>query len=353
MGLYRRSDCGNIWWFDYMAAGRQIRESSGSTNKRVAEKLLALRKTQVLEERWNLPKSNAPRLEQWAKQFLESIQHENTRERYRYSVDTLLEFFGNVRINEITPERINQFQQWRLQRGVHTATVNRDTATLSVMLSKARKLRLITRNPCADVDKLEERRARRQAKPLSYGEEAALKPHCPLWLWMLIVLLIETGLRPKREALALKWVDIDLEATPAHIKVRSSKTPAGCRKVWLTEYCRDALLRWRSFLGPGYSEYVFPALTNPANRLTDYRHAWVKAAKNAGLQGRRIYDLRATFATRANACTTSDLTLAQLLGHSRTSVLPTYAKPLDENTRTLIRGMDAMRLTVTSSKTVN
>jgi integrase len=57
-----------------------------------------------------------------------------------------------------------------------------------------------------------------------------------------------------------------------------------------------------------------------------------------------VYDLRATFATRANAASATALTLAQLLGHSSTSILPTYAKALDENTRAIISRLDALRL---------
>jgi hypothetical protein len=42
----------------------------------------------------------------------------------------------------------------------------------------------------------------------------------------------------------------------------------------------------------------------------------------AGLQDGRIYDTRGTFASRANACHASGLTITQLLGHSNTAILP-------------------------------
>jgi hypothetical protein len=42
----------------------------------------------------------------------------------------------------------------------------------------------------------------------------------------------------------------------------------------LTTYCRDELLHWRSLLGEGHSEYVFPGLSSPSMHLTSYRHAW-------------------------------------------------------------------------------
>ena len=37
------------------------------------------------------------------------------------------------------------------------------------------------------------------------------------------------------------------------------------------------------------------------------------------------------------------LTVAHLLGHANTQILPTYVRPLDENTRALIEAMDTAR----------
>jgi integrase len=56
------------------------------------------------------------------------------------------------------------------------------------------------------------------------------------------------------------------------------------------------------------------------------------------------YDLRSTFASRANSRKASRLTVAHLLGHASTQILPTYVKPLDENTRVLIEALDSARL---------
>ena len=140
----------------------------------------------------------------------------------------------------------------------------KDFATLSSALTKARKLRLITHNPCVDVGKLNERRERRQAKPLTYDEEARVRQFSRPWLSILITVLAETGLRVRKEALPLKWSDVDLESEPGCIRVRDSKTAAGVRPVWLTKHCRNTLIQWREFLGPGFSEYVFPSPRIPS-----------------------------------------------------------------------------------------
>jgi len=91
-------------------------------------------------------------------------------------------------------------------------------------------------------------------------------------------------------------------------------------------------------------KYVFPSPRVPSTHISDYKKGWQKAAREAGIPDRRIYDLRASFASRANACHASGLTIAQLLGHANsTQILPTYVKPLDENTRAVIEALDAAR----------
>ena len=201
---------------------------------------------------------------------------------------------------------------------------------------------LCSHNPCSDVGKLNERRDRRQAEPLSYEEEARVRRFSPLWLAVLITVLVETGLRVAKEALPLKRSDVFLDSKPACIHVRDSKSNAGVRTVWLTRHCKEALLDWRSTLGPEFSPCVFPSPRIPSTHITDYKRAWQAAVAKAGLS-RRIYDLRATFASRANSCKASGLTVAHLLGHASTQILTTYVKPLDENTKAVIEALDTAR----------
>jgi integrase len=343
MGVYRR---GRVWWFSYQGShGAQVRESSRSSSKRAAEKLLAKRKTEVFEGRWNLQKSNTPRLREWADRVVSQVPHPKTRERYSASASILVSFLGDVKLCDITSADIENFQQRRLSGQRHPATVNRDVAFLFRLLKLARRHRFIQRNPCEDVDRLKERQLRRQAKPLTYEEESLLLSVSEPMLRMLIVLLVETGLRAKKEALPLRWTDVNLASEPASIFVRDSKTFAGQRCVWLTEYCRTELLRWQVFVGQGYSKFVFPAMRTPNEHWSCYQDAWNRATAKVGLIDRRVYDLRSTFATRVNAAAhVTDLTLAHLLGHASTGILPTYAKAIDENTRSTMSRLNSLRL---------
>jgi len=49
MGLYKR---GKTWWMSYTADGRQHCESTRTPNKRLAEKILNLKVTEIIEGRF-------------------------------------------------------------------------------------------------------------------------------------------------------------------------------------------------------------------------------------------------------------------------------------------------------------
>lgn len=103
------------------------------------------------------------------------------------------------------------------------------------------------------------------------------------------------------------------------------------------------LVRWREQLGPEFSEYVFANPQRPETHLRDVRRAWPEALTAAGLEYFWLYDLRHTFASRLTAAGVSPLFVAQIMGHSNTSILQTYAKAIDEFRRSAISKLESFR----------
>jgi integrase len=321
--------------------GRQICRSAHTTNKSLAKKLLARWETEVFEGRFQLIKTNAPTLEEWSNQFLLTIPHLKTRFRYASSVNNMKPRFGKLRLSRITPDLIEDFKEERLTVGVGPATVNRDLAVLRRMLRLAERKRFIARTPFTEVEFLEERSIRRKPHIATYDEEerflAVADPH----IRALAVLILETGLRSNREALVLKWDDIDFDSDT--IRVRESKTAAGIRNVPVSGRCKAELLAWRHRVGPEFSPYVFPNMRNPDRHLTQIRKSWANALKAAGIPYFWLYNLRHTFASRLSAAGVSDLFVAQMIGHSSPSIVQTYAKAIDEYRRDAIRKLESLR----------
>lgn len=150
--------------------------------------------------------------------------------------------FGKLRLSQITPDLIDDFKDDRLAKGTGPATVNRDLAVLRRMLRIAERKRFIARTPFTEVELLEERSIRRRPHIVTYDEEERILAVADPHIKTLAVVILESGLRSNREALALKWEDMVVGET---IRVRESKTSAGIRNVPLSGRCKAALLAWQ------------------------------------------------------------------------------------------------------------
>jgi integrase len=307
----------------------------------MAQKLLDLRKGESLEGRLRLVKSNPPTLKAWSEQFLDSIQHANTKRTYKSCIHTLNESFGAARLSDIGPENIEQFKITRLRVGAGPAIINRNLAVLRRMLKLAARQRLIARTPFEEIEFLEERSSRRQPRILSFEEQIKLEAVAPPLLRSLIVVLTEAGLRVGREALRLRWDDVDL--VDGLIHMRDSKTVAGRRIVPMSGHCRATLEEWKRTTGPAFSPFVFGNPNNPTIHLKAVRKTWMRALKLAKLPYFPIYNLRATFASRLSAAGVSDNTVAGMLGHSSTAIVGTYAKLVDDVRQQVIRKLEDFR----------
>jgi integrase len=339
-----------IWWLSYTVGSRQVFESSHGTSKRFAEKLLAIRRAEIAEGRYNLPSSNPPRLNEWTTDFLATVQHTPTKKRYNSSIKQLLSFFGeNTRLTDISVSRIEAFKKKRLMDGLTPAGCNRDLAVLRHLLNLAERQRLIARNPFTQVDMLNERKTRKQPHIVTYAEQDKLLAHAERHLRTLIILLTETGLRVGKEALRLKWTDFDFQNS--QVTISSSKSLAGRRCVPLSELCRQEMQDWKALMG-SFSGFVFPNMKTPSKPIGSVRKTWSTAVRKAGLEPFPIYSLRATFASRLSAAGVPDGFVSQMLGHAG-GLLQTYSKAVDEYRRDAIRKLEELRATNTRCREVS
>jgi integrase len=210
------------------------------------------------------------------------------------------------------------------------------------MLKLAERRMLIPESPFRDAEFLEERKQRRRPHIFTFEEEDRLLKAAAPHIRALAVLILETGMRSNREALSLSWNDVDFMNNI--IQVRESKTRAGERTIPISDRCKIELLRWSNFLAPEFSPYVFPNMRTPSKPLKDVRRSWAKALKDAGLpNGLLLYELRHTLATRLTQAGVSPLFVAQILGHTGTTILNTYVIAVDEYRRDAIHKLEKLR----------
>jgi len=132
------------------------------------------------------------------------------------------------------------------------------------MMRLAERKGLISRNPFLEVDFLKQR-SPHPPHIVTFDQEDRILTVAVPYIRVLVVLILETGMRSHREALALRWDAIDFASDS--IRVHESKTYAGIRNIPLSTRCKNELLRWRAMTGPDFAHLFFPIFGRQANRL--------------------------------------------------------------------------------------
>src|SRR5437762_11113433 len=156
--IYKR---GNSWCVGFTMKGRRYRETVGP-NKKVAEKVLSLRMTQVLENRYFPPNRALGRMpfNEFAEMYLEregpllkSIRTERNR------VLAWAREFGSRPLGQIARTEIEAWRRERMSK-CRPATINRDLSRLRRMFSLAVEWELLEESPMAGICFLRENNGR-------------------------------------------------------------------------------------------------------------------------------------------------------------------------------------------------
>jgi integrase len=317
MGLHLR---GKIWQADFYADGKRIQESTGTANKREAEKHLALRISEV--QRGVFVKETRTTLDElWERYLPHAEMHKRSWKRDVQMFGNLKAFFGSPRLRDITAERIEKFQQFR-SREVAPATVNRETALLKHLFFQAEKWGLHTgSNPVRLVRFLAEDNLK--CETLSPDEEAALLLAAPPYLKDMVTFAVNTGLR-RSDVFNLRWEDVDIEKASATIIVKKNRKP---HTVFLNPDALAVIKRQRTD-----TKYVF---TNPmtGEQIKSVRGGLAAAVKRAGLKKITFHMFRHTVATRLLQNGADIVTVKEIMGHSNINTTLRYAHTNAERQR--------------------
>ena len=123
MGLVKR---GTTWWMSFMYQGQQVRRSTETTDKRLAEAIFGKVKVQIIEGRFfEKPEAQHRTLQELMDRYIsEHAARRGNYHRELTSVKTLKAFFGNPLLDHITPKNIVAYKNQRYTDGVKPATIN-------------------------------------------------------------------------------------------------------------------------------------------------------------------------------------------------------------------------------------
>src|SRR5437899_5037517 len=311
--IYKR---GNSWCVGFVVNGRRVRETVGP-NKKIAERVLSLRMTQVLENRSFTPNRQLGRMpfKDFAQMYLEregallkSIRTERNR------VLAWAREFGNRPLGQITRTEIEAWRREKMAR-CRPATINRDLSRLRRMFSLAVEWELLEESPMAGIRFLRENNARTRYLSLEECQRliaSCIAPH----IRALVTVALHSGMR-LGEILDLHWYDLDFSS--GFILVRDSKNGES-RHVPMDATLFALFRAYPHRLG---TDLVF---SSPAGgRIVDVRTGFQNACKRAELTDIHIHDLRHTFARRFALAGGDLYILKEILGHKSITMTQRYA----------------------------
>src|SRR2546430_8149170 len=311
--IYRR---GQSWCVGFTVNGRRVRETVGP-NKKIAERVLSLRMTQVLENRYFPPNRQLGRMpfKDFAQMYLEregallkSIRTERNR------VLAWAREFGSRPMGQITRTEI---EAWRRKKMTtcRPATINRDLSRLRRMFSLAVEWGLLEESPMKSMKFLRENNARTRYLSLEECQRliaSCIAPH----IRALVGVALHSGMR-LGEILNLRWYDLDFAS--GFILVRDSKNGES-RHVPMDATLSALSRAYPHRLG---TDLVFSS--SRGGRIVDVRTGFLNSCKPAGLTDLHFHDLRHTFASQFVMAGGDLYILKEILGHKSLAMTTRYS----------------------------
>ena len=280
--------------------------------------------------------------EEWWRLYAEPNLATSTLESYASMWDAhVLPRLGSIPLRELTPDLINRFRLELEAAGVGPASVRKSLTLLQGVLRRACEWGRLPSNPVVTVPKPTPRR-RRAVVPLAPERIEQVRD----WLLRrgrvrdatLVSVLAYAGLRPG-EALALRWAHVRertllIEGAVSVGSVEDTKTGRR-RTVPIVGPLAQDLGEWRLHVGrPPAEALVFPGHDGEPWTPTAYRNwrrrTYTPAARAAGVEHPRPYDLRHAFVSLLIAEGHNVVEVARRAGHSPTMTLNTYAHVFEE-----------------------
>jgi integrase len=214
---------------------------------------------------------------------------------------TLVAYFGAKRVKSMTHADIEKYKITRLKskskrnpdQKLKVATVNRELQLLRPMFNFARRQGWIIRSPFERGDPLivTSQEAVRE-RVLSTEEQRRLLQACQIptrrHIFPIVLTALDSGCR-SGELLKLRWRDIDFDRKTLRVTAMNAKTNKA-RVIDLEPITVAELRKLGEISGAFDDELVFGIKDN-------FRKSWESALKEAGIEGARFHDLRATAIT--------------------------------------------------------
>jgi integrase len=337
--IFPRKGTTNLWCAYYLR-GREIRESTGMTDRKKAERFLERRLKEVGADQIGAKPFGGPQQDRLEiNQLLDALKADyelrgKLTPQFGSHLARIRGYFGAVRATALSSEAVDKYIREQLEAGFKPATVNRGTQLLRQAYALAITRRHLHSMP--SIRHLDESDNVRQG----YFEEPDLRrvvSYLPEYLQDFTLYAFLTGWR-KGGIKNLRWPDIAKQivndkGTQERMEVEVVFLPA---RYWknrepqtmpLVGELSEIIARRRAARavatkdGIMLSEFIFH---RDGKLIGDMRKAWNTACKLAGVSGRLFHDLCRTFARNADNDGVSRSVAKEIMGRKTEAIYARY-----------------------------
>lgn len=317
------------WWIAYNHRGREIRESSGGTDRKAAERLLKLRLKETGADRLGLRAFVGPAGERVLVGELLSALEADLRLRNIRSIGKTLSHmkpiraeFEGLRAVQVTAETVDRYIESRKGQGASVATCNRETALLGQAFKLAVARGQLSAAP--KIRKLKETNVRQGF--FEAADFARVVQNLPEDLRAFARFAYLSGWR-KGEIASLLWKDVDRNAKIIRLRPEHSKNGEGRVLALEGELWTVIEQQWqvRQYRRPDGTDALSSLMFHrQGGRVKEFRKSWATACKLAGVPERVFHDLRRTAVRNMVRAGVPERVAMSVSGHKTRAIFDRY-----------------------------
>jgi integrase len=315
--IYQR---GRIWWVQVWVNGKQISQSSKSTDKadarKLRDKLLGKRHRGELIE----TAQDKILIGELLDDVLKSDIEDSTRYVWRLVIDkSIRPAFGKIKAQRLSTSTMEEYRESRKAQGVADATVNRELSIMRTAYHNGRKRTPPKVQVVPYFPMVKETTVRKGF--VSDAQYVTLRDALPQDLKALFVCDYVTGIR-RSELLAITWPQVDFEARRITLEKGETKTD-DARWVPMLEDMYQLL--WAAYQEGQEKWPESPWVFNRAGvQIKDFRGSWSAACKKAQVPDLRLHDLRRTAVRNMRRAGVPQVVRMKISGHKTDSMERRY-----------------------------
>ena len=322
--IYQVKNSAN-WYIKYYLHGKYHVEATGSSDRKLAEKIL---KDRLAKKTLGRLVAGSARVsfEDMEQCILDDYKTDGKRslDRIKLSLANLREYFAGCRAEAITTDKINVYKRERQSEGAANASINRDLSVLKRMFNLAIQASRLSHRPY--IPMLKEKNVRTGFFEAS--EFLALREALPTYLQPMVTFAYYTGWR-KGEVLDLRWSQVDLHERIIRLSPDQSKNGNGRVIAIDGELLAILESQWEErkvAAVPGHSHaFICPFVFHHNGQpIRDFRSAWQSGLKQAGLVGKIFHDFRRTAVRNMVRAGVPERVAMTISGHKTRSIFDRY-----------------------------